>query len=176
MKSLEFNVEVGPYHRIQVRQQPGRAVLGSPFGIQPHVALTDYGGNIVETDSKTYVTASVFRRTVIDIRSASGKQILLLKNGQAQFEDLRTNVATPCMQLEIQAVGRLPGYSIPFEISPALPYRVEFLDDESRDWTPIQYGPAEPRPGLPLLHQPMIKVEDEFGNRIGAGGGANTYY
>lgn len=171
MKSLAFNVMVGQYHRIQVIQQPGQAVIGSPFGIQPHVALTDFGGNIVDTDSKTYVTASVFRRTVIDIRSAAGKQILLLKNGQAQFEDLRTNVATPCMQLEILAVGRLPGYSIPFQIKPALPYRVEFLDDESRDWTPIQYGPAEPRPGLPLLQQPMIKVEDKFGNRIGAGGG-----
>ena len=56
VKSLEFNVDVGPYHRITVIEQPGNAALGTPFGIQPSVALTDYGGNIVMDDSKTFVT------------------------------------------------------------------------------------------------------------------------
>jgi hypothetical protein len=172
LSSLQFNVEVGRFHRVAVVQQPGKAVLGLPFGIQPHVALTDFGGNIVAEDSQTVVTASVFQGTTLDVTSESGKlQILRLNKGRAQFVDLKTNIATPCMQLEILAVGRQPGYSLPFEIQPSEPYRVAFLDDGSRDRIPIQYGPAGPRSGLPLTEQPMLKVEDMYGNKIGVGGG-----
>jgi len=173
VKSLEFNVDVGPYHKIKVVQQPGGAVIGEPFGTQPRVALTDYGGNIVTDDSKTYVTASVFRGTIGDIRSDSKptKQTLRLTAGQVQFVDLYTKIASACMQLEILAVGRQPGYSDPFTIMPGKPHRVEFLDDEARDRAPIKYGPAGPRPGLPLEVQPLLKVEDVQGNRIGTGGG-----
>ncbi len=173
VKSLLFNVDVGRYHKITVIQQPGSALIGEPFGIQPHVALTDYGGNIVTDDSKTVITASVFRGTVGDIRSDSKptKQTLQLIQGQAQFVDLYTKIASACLQLEFLAVGRQPGFSDPFTIMPGTPFRVEFLDDEARDRPPIRYGPAGPRPGLPLKVQPMLKVEDAHGNRIGTTGG-----
>ena len=170
LKSLQFNIDVGPYHRIQVVQQPDNAVLGLPFGIQPHVALTDFGGNVVE-DSKTYVTASVFRGAIGDLTSQGRQQILQMSNGRAEFLDLQTSIAAPCIQLEMLAVGRQAGYSIPFQINPAKAHRIEFLDDESRDRIPIKFGPSGPRPGLPLSVQPLLKVEDVYGNRIGSGGG-----
>ena len=171
LDSFPFNVEVGNFHKIQVTQNPAQAEIGLPFGIQPHVELTDFGGNTVLDDSTTFVTASVFRGTVADVTSDIGKQIVRMEQGKARFVDLKTNIAAQCIQLEMLAVGRQPGYSDPFEIKPSSPHQLQFLDDEARTRAKVVFEPKGPRPGLPLLSQPSLKVEDVHGNRIGRSGG-----
>ena len=57
-----FTVAVGRTAAIRVEVQPGGAVAGLPFSVQPQVSLTDAGGNVNVADSSSFVTARLFTK------------------------------------------------------------------------------------------------------------------
>ncbi len=55
--STAFDIAVGPPSQVAFTTQPGNAVAGDKFGIQPAVAVEDAGGNVVTTATNTITLA-----------------------------------------------------------------------------------------------------------------------
>lgn len=58
--SINLTVGIGPAHSLVIIRQPKGARGGIPFVQQPYLVVKDAGGNILEADSTSYVTASIY--------------------------------------------------------------------------------------------------------------------
>ena len=57
--SINLTVGVVYAYDIDILQQPGAARGGIPFGLQPHIAVLDKGGNVLVDDSISYATVTI---------------------------------------------------------------------------------------------------------------------
>jgi hypothetical protein len=112
--SLPFNIARGAVHQVLVTREPAGVVPGQPFEVQPQIAMTDLGGNVILDDSETVVTAQIFQQPTTALKGAG--RALPLAAGRAAFAGLSVELADDCMQLEFRAVGRITAYSRPFQV------------------------------------------------------------
>jgi hypothetical protein len=133
--------------------QPVGAAAGSTFDKQPVVAVEDAAGNIV-TASPVLVELSVAAGDgPVDARLLGGTKIASV-NGIAEFKSVSTNRAGTYKLTA--AGGRLtPALSAPFSITPGPAAKLAFTAHPSG-------GIA----GSPLIPQPVVAVQDSYGNTV----------
>lgn len=113
---------------------------------------------MIEEDSDTIVTAQIFQQSSTALKG-TGRSLSLI-NGKTSFSGLWVNLAADCMQLEFRAVGRITGYSKPFNVLPLSPVKLGILTGAL---------PGEATPGMPLGMQPRVVVLDTFANKVFGG-------
>src|SRR5262249_43823779 len=146
------NVVVGaaPASRLTIQTQPSAtAMAGMAFGQQPVVRIEDALGNVITNDNSTVVTAT---------RSAGsgtlqGTVTATAVNGVATFANLSHNVAT---NITIQ----FSGSNLTNTTSSTISVSVAAADHLSIQTQP----PSSATAGVTFATQPVIRIEDQFGN------------
>lgn len=150
--SRPFDISLGFQKQIIVTREPTGLFPGKPFLVQPAIAITDLGGNVLTTDSETLVTASILNQQQSSLRGGTAK-IVVVSKGHAEYSLLQIDMASSCFQLTFTSVGRLPAFSQPFAVKPLPPSRLAFTT-----------SPSGAAPGFALTRQPVIQAVDIFGN------------
>ncbi|MGZ5545361.1 MAG: beta strand repeat-containing protein, partial [Limisphaerales bacterium] len=137
--------------------QPGAATAGSVFGTQPSLISEDQFGNpsagglptnLTVTVALSSGTGSLQGTTTQDIGAAAG-------NGTVTFTNLRVD-ATGNKQLTASASGLTSATSSSFAVNHATPAALS-----------IQQQPAtNATAGVDFAQQPIVRIEDSFGNLI----------
>jgi len=139
--SSSFTVTQTPT-ALAIQTQPGGAVNGANFTIQPIVQIRDLG-NIVVSGSTAGVTASVASGS----GTLSGTTVVSAVNGLATFTDLRVSGTGP-HTLKFIATALTPATSASFTVGP------------SPSSLAIRTQPAGAMSGVDLTTQPVVEVRD----------------
>ncbi|MGZ4793755.1 MAG: hypothetical protein ACXWBO_18010, partial [Ilumatobacteraceae bacterium] len=143
---------IGPASKLVVVQQPTHAVAGetlSPIA----VAVEDSAGNVV-TDSDATVTLTVNQNS----GSLTGTTSVAVVNGVATFADLTIATAATNYAFTTKAAGLKTATSAVFEVATGPPTQLVFTRQ-----------PSGGRAGKSWSTQPIVTVEDAFGNVVVAG-------
>jgi hypothetical protein len=60
--SRPFDIFLGFQKKIMVTREPSGVIPGQHFLVQPAIAVTDLGGNLLTTDSESMITASILNQ------------------------------------------------------------------------------------------------------------------
>ena len=157
--SSSFTVSADAASQLIVTTQPAGATAGAPFGTQPAVTVEDQFGNTVTTglDSTINITAALQSGT----GSLQGTATKTAVAGVATFTNLRIDASGAKM---LRALGSLSGpgavsvdsnsFTVSADAAGQLVYTTQ---------------PAGATAGSALATQPVVTVEDAFGNTITTG-------
>ncbi|KAA0158101.1 hypothetical protein FNF28_06401 [Cafeteria roenbergensis] len=165
--STAFNVSVGPAVRLGLRREPGAAEGGLAFRAQPVVEVQDAGGNRVDGDNSTTVTAALVVDAAAEgnatLSGAGVASALTMVRGSVSFRDLAidvrgvgyvirfTAVAGPAARNVTGAAAQVD--SPPFTVGTGPTAAMRFVQ---------AVGGA--RGGIPFLQQPVVELVDAGGN------------
>ncbi len=146
----------GAANRLAFTTQPGSATAGAALGTQPVVRSRDQFGN----DSTNGLPAS--RTVTLTVSSGTGPLLGSTNldigtgagNGVVSWTDLEIDSAGTNKQLSATASGFTNALSSFFSVSPAAASRLTIQTQPS----------ATATAGVILAQQPVIRVEDNFGN------------
>jgi hypothetical protein len=143
----------GPAVKLAFTRQPVGAPAGSVFGTQPEVGIEDAEGNLV-TAYRGLVELTVTPGTGTGEVQLFGGTKVVSQNGAVAFKSLSINKAGTYTLTA--ACGTLaPATSEPFSILPGPPAQLAFATGSSG-------GVA----GSPLTPQPVVTVQDRYGNTV----------
>ena len=146
---------VGTAIKLAFSTEPGSAVAGAIFGVQPVVETQDQFGNnsAIGLPSSRIVTLSLSAGTgplqgtlTSNIGTSAG-------NGTVSFTDLRIDIAGTNKQLTAAASTFTSAISA-FTVGPATANRITIQTQP----------PATATAGLPFAAHPVIRIEDIYGN------------
>jgi len=151
-------IAVGPAlaDRLVFTTQPGNAIAGAPFGLQPVLKTRDPFGNdsvaglpasLMVTVNLTSGSGALQGTATLDIGTAAG-------NGTVSFANLRIDASGTNKQLTASASGMTSGLSSMFTVSAAAATKLAIQTQPSGT---VTAGAAFPT-------QPVIRIEDQFGN------------
>src|SRR5262249_8439331 len=129
------------------------ATAGVAFGQQPVVRVEDQFGNLRVNDNATLVNAT----RAAGSGSLQGSTSLMAIAGLIWFTDLAHNVATN-ITIQFASAGLASATSSIVAISPASASRLSIQTQPS----------ATATAGTPFAQQPIIRIEDAFGNLVGS--------
>src|SRR5207247_7879478 len=122
---------------------------GTVFTQQPQIRVEDAFGNLRTTDNSTVVTASRATGT----GTLLGATSRAATNGLVTFTNLSYNVAES-ITLSFASSGLAGATSSSVAVSPAAASRLTIQTQPS----------ATATAGTPFAQQPVIRIEDQFGN------------
>ena len=143
--SAAFSVAVGPPAALTVARQPGGAVSGSAFSVQPIVHVRDAGNSLVST-SALPVTATL----VSGSGTLSGTTTVTAVNGVATFADLAI-AGSGTHTIQFTGAGVTSATSTGFTVSLSPPVATQVA---------ITVQPAGAASGTPLATQPVVQLRD----------------
>src|SRR5439155_977738 len=133
---------------------------GAAFGTQPVVKVEDQFGNVVTSGGDSSINVTVAIQTGTEIRKATGTDAA--SSGVATFTNLRIDASGA---KTLRASGTLAGPgavtvdSSSFSVSPAAASQLGYTSQ-----------PGSATAGSAFGTQPVVKVEDQFGNVVTSGG------
>ncbi len=144
-----FTVSPAAAAQLAVSTQPAGATAGAPFATQPVVTVQDAYGNTVTGD-----TSSVTATLNTGSGTLAGTTTVAAVNGIASFSNLRIDTAgAKTLQL---ADGALTSVNTsPFTVSPAAASQLALTTQ-----------PAGATAGAAFATQPVLAVQDAFGNTV----------
>jgi hypothetical protein len=134
--------------------QPVGAIAGSALDTQPAVAVEDAEGNIVTSYQGLVVLTITASTGASEARLFGGTKVRLV-NGMVEFRDLSIYKAGSGYTLTVTCSNLAPATSKPFTILPGPPAQLAFTTQPSG-------GVA----GSPLTTQPVVTVQDLYGNTV----------
>ena len=164
VKSLPFAVSIGNPRQILIVREPMGVVVGQIMVVQPMVSITDASGNVIQSDSRSTVTASLINtppHTYFDADAGltgipdSSVKVEIVDKGVATFEGLIVTAASACMQMRFSRLGLQSAESQQF---------VTVADEPALLIISPGFQPGGAQPGLALQHQPWLLVRDKYGN------------
>lgn len=161
--SSAFNVTRGAASRLRVTLHPENAVGGEAFGLQPRVALTDAGGNVIEENSEMNVAVSIATNPSngsLNVAAGSGLTTRLV-DGVALFAGLSIDRAGLGYVLAFTAEGPVGAFYPSFVLSNPFTVAVGTLHELR-----VLRSPSDSRAGLPLVDQPIVALLDRGGNLL----------
>ncbi len=144
----------GPAAKLVFTAQPGAAVAGAVFSIEPVVAVEDVGGNIV-TGYMGLVVLTITKGTGASEARLFGATAKGLVNGVVRFKDLSIDKAESGYTLSATSGNLAPAVSAPFSVAPGPAAMVSFTRQ-----------PQGATAGSPFAVQPVVAVEDSQGNIV----------
>lgn len=100
VNSPSFSVTLGPAYKLIFTQPIGNAFGGEPFSSYPIVAVADRGGNRISTFHRGNITAKlIVSPKGTEVLHPTNNHTLLIRNGQAIFDQLYINEAGSAYQL-----------------------------------------------------------------------------
>ncbi len=111
----DFNVPEGPATYLEILTQPGNAVAGRAFGVQPVVLLKDAGGNTVLSDTST---VSVVVQPNPGGATLIGSAARTAIGGVATYDGLALSSPGDGYVLQFTAGSLAPVESLPFSVLP----------------------------------------------------------
>ncbi len=148
--SVPFNVTVGAPFKLAIQTQPGGATGGSPFAVQPVVAVQDDDHNLITSDTSN-VTVSLFSGS----GTLSGTTTVSAVGGIATFTNLRIDNAGGGYVLRFTDGALQVVDSDPFTVGVGGPVGLA-----------VQTEPASAADDLPFATQPVIRIRDAGGNTV----------
>jgi hypothetical protein len=151
LTSAEIEIQVGPAAGIVIHQQPANAEVNQPFSVPAILHIVDAGGNHVDTDNSTSVTATLVAGpggAVLD-----GTNPVTAVDGVVEFDDLTIDTVGTGYVLEFSsALGTVE--SDPFNVagSPAL--------------LAVRDQPGRAAEGMAMLDWPVIEIQDAQGSLV----------
>jgi len=150
--SFAFDISPATAARLTLLTQPSPvATAGAPFSQQPVVRIEDQFGNVVASDVTTIVSATRNAGSGI----LQGATSLRAVNGVISFTNLSHNVATN-ITVAFAAGSLSSTTSGVVAVSPAAASRLTIRTQPS----------ATATAGVAFAQQPVIRIEDSFGNLI----------
>jgi hypothetical protein len=149
-------VSPAPANHLVFGAQPGLAIAGGVFGGQPAVKTQDQfgndstvglAGNLPVTMTLSSGSGPLLGLTTLDVGTNAG-------NGLVAFTDLEIDIAGTNKQLSASASGLSNALSSVFSVSAATAARLTLQTQPS----------ATATAGVVLAQQPVIRIEDSFGN------------
>lgn len=135
---------------------PTSAVVGTPFGTSPIIAVRDSGGSLVSGDNTTPVTLSLASAPGGAVLTCTGGNTRTASSGLATFSGCSVSTAGSGYVLRATATGLTQGDSASFAASTHGPAaKLGFLAQ-----------PAGTSAGSPLTTQPVIAVQDAGGATV----------
>src|SRR5262249_16532162 len=130
-------------------QPPAAATAGAAFSPAPVLQLFDTFGNFVSTDNSTVVTAARNLGTA----SLQGTLTATASSGLVTFANLSYNVAeTININFSPPGLATIPSANVPVNAGAASQLTIQ-----------TQPSPTATA-GVPFAQQPVVRVEDQFGN------------
>ncbi|KAL3786858.1 hypothetical protein HJC23_013779 [Cyclotella cryptica] len=160
-----FAVRIGERFMLDVTSQPENAYGGSAFGIQPVLAVTDRGGNIVRNVNEGTVTASLVGGSDGATLRGSTEEVFTvdIKYGVAAFQGLYINEAATNYSLrfitDLSLNGMTEVMSNAFSVGIGPAFRIVLVKEPSDGRV---FG------GKAFAHQPRAEVQDKGGNILTA--------
>jgi hypothetical protein len=143
----------GPTVKLAFTTQPVGASAGSFFSTQPVVAIEDEKGNIM-TGYRGLVELTAISDNGAGQAQLFGGTKVISENGVVEFKSLSMNKAGT-YRLTAASGTLASATSVPFSIVPGPPAQLAFTTQPSG-------GVA----GSPLTPQPVVVVQDRFGNAV----------
>ncbi|MGB5874278.1 MAG: hypothetical protein WBH56_11195, partial [Bacteroidota bacterium] len=157
--SKRFNIILGPVARLLIDREPSlTATAGIPFGQQPRIWVTDAGGNLVESDNSTVVTATRLEGK----GTLQGTVKVTARKGVVTFANLSHNVADTITVL-FTSGSLIKDTSRAVRVSPAAAARLAYLQHPSN--TPA---------GAVIAPPVTVTLKDAFGNDVTTSGTSVT--
>ncbi len=151
-ESAPFDVLVGPAFALAFRQQPTTAVAGQAIAPAVAVAVVDAGGNTVPTATNTVSITLGNRPAPGTLRGTTPRNAA---DGIATFDDLWINKVGSGYTLRAAAADLRGAVSDAFDITPAAPASLAFLQQ-----------PTGTVAGEPMTPAVTAEIRDAFGNRV----------
>jgi MYXO-CTERM domain-containing protein len=148
--STDIEIETGPAAGLMIVDQPGGAVVNEAFTTQPLLHIVDAGGNHVDTDNGTAVTADLVAGPSATL---GGTLSVDSVDGVVEFTDL-----------EIDTVGT--GYVIEFSSSLGDLDSAPFNVAGAATQLGITAQPGRAFAGSAMLDAPVIEVQDATGSLV----------
>ena len=148
--SASFAVTAGAASQLAFATQPGGGAVGTAWNQQPAVAVQDAFGNLVTTATPS-VTLSLAANP--GSGTLSGPTVAGAVSGMASFSGLSIDRVGQGYTLRASAAGLVAAVSAPFEVTGGNPARLVFLTQ-----------PGGGTAGVPWAQQPVVVVQDAFGN------------
>jgi YD repeat-containing protein len=136
-------------------QPPASTVAGVAFAAQPVVAVEDAGGNVVTTNNTTMVTLSVNPGSIAAGGFSCTTNPVQAASGVATFVGCKVT-QTGTGTFLAQATGLNQATSASYAITPAAAAAIAFTSEPS----------ATATAGAAFAAQPVVKVQDAFGNTV----------
>jgi len=164
VKSWPFAVSIGNPRQILIVREPGGVVTGQIMAVQPIVSITDASANVIASDSRSTVTASLINKpphTYFDPDEGltgipdSSEKVEIVDKGVATFGGMIVTAASACMQMRFSRLGLRSAESQEFETIAAEPAQLIISAD---------FQPSGAQPGLALRQQPCLLLLDKYGN------------
>ena len=110
-----FNVS-GESHSVSIKEEPVGSVAAAVMQVQPQTYIRDDITIIVDTDSKSRVTASIVPESNLNKAVLSGTLIVDCCWGQCKFTDLVISKSGQMYQLAFSSAGLTTDISLPFKV------------------------------------------------------------
>jgi len=163
--SKTFQVSIGdPWQILIVREAMGVVVLGEVLSSQPIVQIADAAGNVMLTDSRSTVTASLINTPPhscddndngLTGRPDASVKINIVTEGIAAYQGLIITAASDCLQMRFSRLGLRSAETQSFVTVAAAPSHLILAPG---------FEPSGARPGFTLHQQPWLLVQDRHGN------------
>ena len=153
--STLFDVQTAAFiSLLDVTQQPAQATAGGAFLQQPGIVALDAGLNLMSSLTSLAVSARLLYGAEQAPFHASSRRSETFSAGRAAYTDLRVDVTGCCYRITFEANAKTT-VSDAFCVQPAAPSRLT-----------LTRAPAEPAVGWALRVQPVVHVEDAYGNKV----------
>lgn len=164
-----YEAEIGPAFQIRATAYPSGGVGGTPFSMQPQIAIYDLGGNVINTWNTGALNCEIldtdeYPNPTKAILKPEAKTEAYFAFGEVGFDSLYIDEAGGPYYLRFTAMGfgdvQLPGgifTDIPeITIYVGSPYMMEVLDDASVN----AFG------GSAFSQQPRLRIADAGSNTV----------
>lgn len=152
--SAPFNISSGAAAKLEFTVQPGGVRAGELLSPQPEVTVKDIYGNKI-TDYQSSVTLNIPFGTSPSTARIGGTSTVNAVNGVAKFTDISITRSWTAYTLMATSGALSSDTSIAFAVSAAVPAKLE-----------VTVHPAKAKAGSPFEEQPIVAVEDTYGNVV----------
>ena len=150
--TLPFNVS-GLGSILKIVEQPSASFSGIPFTVQPIIEIVDDGGRLVDSDSHTIVTASLWGSSNFMNATLSGKSLVPCCWGYCRFTDLSISKAGEAYKIEFSTDGMKTALSSAFRV-------------DGPSALLVKQSPEKAESNLSFGLQPVIIVVDDELNLV----------
>ncbi|MFN8529737.1 MAG: SdrD B-like domain-containing protein, partial [Anaerolineae bacterium] len=155
--STVFNISFAAVDRVTFVQQPTNTAAGNTITPAVTVAVRDTLNNVITTDNSTQITLAIGTNPVGGTLNGTLTQTVV--NGVATFNDLSINEAGVGYTLTASSIGLTGDTSSAFNISPAAPVQLAFVQQPTNALINTTIAPAV-----------TIQIVDAYGNAVPLGG------
>eukprot|EP01033_Poteriospumella_lacustris_P006607 gene6608-4759_t len=160
VNSPSFSVSLGPAYQLIFTQPIGNAFGGEPFSSYPIVAVADRGGNRISTFHRGNITAKlIVSPKGTEVLHPTNNHTLLIRNGQAIFDQLYINEAGSAYQLLFEcSISNISSVTtLPFTVSVGKIFQIQSVKGFFPTSYPIYGGEFFPV-------TPKVRLLDKGGN------------